>query len=189
MQLSSAPVVYLRLAKILMKLLRLLVRGDGDDEAEAERVDVVSRVVVLVRMMAGCASHVFARRDACAIAFFLALAKHSSTWRAVNERLHALPEADVSERVRKDSRVLLRMAVFFEEAITLEFAEWQSSEIQTPLHHSRALRLVRETLKGDEFEVPPAKLNGQHLGYQEEPKFFNDSLKLLIAKLILDALH
>merc|ERR1712228_483351 len=153
--------------------------------------DVICRIVVIIRVMIGCCENIFEDKENYMISFFLELAKYTETFDTFSETIHEQNKGGndkFSERLKKDSRVVVRVSKFFQDAITLEFPEWSSSSsIQTPLHHSRALKLVRETLKCDEFEIPAPKLNGQYLGYQEmnkkEIKFFNDIIKQHIVKL------
>lgn len=179
-----------------------------------DSLEIMSRTVILIRILMGCHERIFEEKEALMTNFFLLLAKHTQYFRQFSELIHlheksvssnvtstATPSRGqggtqsqsnsktrrnndgvflVSQRLKKDARVLCRVAKFFEDAITLEFPDFYSS-VQTPLHTRRALKLVRTTLKSDEFESPPAKLDGQYLGYQEikesEMKFFNHAVK------------
>ena len=188
-------VFYLRLMKILMNMMKLFVVYNENNYSQS-LFDIICRIIVAIRMMIGCCENIFENKENYMISFFLELAKYTDIFNKFNELIHNQDNDDnnnnnnndqSSERLKKDSRVVVRVSKFFQDAITLEFPEWNTTNIQTPLHHSRALKLVRETLKCDEFEIPPPKLNGQYLGYQEtnkiEIKFFNDIIKKYIVKL------
>lgn len=186
---------YLRFMSILMNLMKLLIGFVAADSKEYRDDDtllgIVCRIVVAIRMMIGCCENIFEEKENRMIAFFLELARYTDTFERFNDLIHngSGVSDKYSERLKKDSRVVVRVSKYFEEAITLEFQQWKTEDIQTPFHRERAMKLVRETLNSDEFEIPPPKLNGQYLGYQEsskqEIKFFNDLFKQSIANTFI----
>merc|ERR1712131_540840 len=161
-------------------LLKLLIAADGKERGHSDTVmGIMCRIVVAIRMVVGCCENMFEAKEHRIIAFFLELARHSDTFKTFNDIVHDADGKGVggraaadkySERLRKDSRVLLRVSTYFEEAITLEFEQWKTEDIQTPFHRERAIKLVREPLRNDDFEIPPPRLNGRYLGYSESAK-------------------
>merc|ERR1712154_121507 len=122
--------------------MRLLIGFIAVDTKEYRDDDtllgIVCRIVVAARMMIGCCENIFEEKENRMIAFFLELARYTDTFKEFNDIIHSADgkgsSDKYSERLKKDSRVVVRVSKYFEEAITFEFQQWKETDIQTPFH-------------------------------------------------------
>merc|ERR1712087_1017795 len=107
-----------------MNMMKLFIRYNENNYNEM-LFDIICRIMVTIRMMIGCCENIFENKENYMISFFLELAKYTETFDEFNELIHnddgknKGKNGKFSERLKKDSRVVVRVSRFFQDAITL----------------------------------------------------------------------